>query len=418
MTALPPTPSTESAIYQPEWAGWVRQFTAIAIVIMGVWALTLLSPVVNILITTFLLSFIMFVPARLLAWRTVLTYPLCVVIMFGVVLGILTFALVLVVPAFFELIQNIIVRIFDFLDQVQQALITWTPETQPQLFVTLPLGFTVDATPYALPLRDAILGVEPQAALQQLQAAILSALPFNLGAVASSVASTIGTLALGFVGGFGNFLSTLVVSLLLSLIILLELPRYQKGALEAYPEHQRELRLLGQKIMRVWQGFFRGQLFLCFVIGVLTYIQLLIMGIPSAFIVAVIVALISLIPTIGGILALIPLSIVPLIQGSTTLPFERLTVALAVVIVNLVISQVIWNVIAPKVMGDAVNLPLPLIILGIIVGSALGGVFGAFLIVPLLGMIRVILLYLLAKVTRHDPFPGEEMPDVIELAEI
>ncbi|MFN8527618.1 MAG: AI-2E family transporter [Anaerolineae bacterium] len=418
-TPMPPTLPTESAVYQPDWALWVRQFIAVGLVILGVWALTLLAPVLNILITTFLLCFVMFVPARVLAWRTPLHYSVCVLLMFFVVLLAIFVLILVITPALLELITSLIRRSNDTLLSVQTALRDWNPALAPRYTVALPFGFTVDLTDIAAPLRETLVSEDPQAALQQLQTALFSSLPVNIGAVASSVATTVGSLAIAFIGSVSSFTSTLVASLLLSLIILLELPRYQQSALNSFPEHQRELRLLGHKIMRVWQGFFRGQLFLCLVIGILTYLQLMLMGLQSAFIVAVIVAVISLIPTLGGILALIPLFIMPLIQGSSVFTeMERLPYAVLVVIINLVISQIIWNGIAPKVMGDAVNLPLPLIILGIIVGSAVGGALGAFLIVPMLGMVRVIIAYLIAKVMRQDPFPGELTPDVIELSAI
>ncbi len=419
----PPLPSSEPSVYQPDWAPWVRQFISIGLVIAGVWALTLLTPVITILITTFLLSFLMFVPARVVAWRTPLTYPVCVLIMFVIVLLLIILLVLVIVPALVDLAQNVIESINAALISVQDTLSAWDP-TNPdtaQFFIDLPLGIQFDATALALPLKDLIAGSEnPETALLDLQAALFSLLPVNVnvGAVASSVANTVGSLALWLVSTVGNLMSTLTVSLLLSLVILFELPRYQTGALEGFPRHQRELRLLGQKIMSVWTGFFRGQLFLCFIIGVLTYLQLWFMGIPSAFIIAVIVAVISLIPTIGGIIALIPLFLMPLIQGSTVLDFDPITLAVVTVLINLVISQVIWNAVAPKVMGDAVNLPLPLIILGIIIGAAVGGALGAFLIVPILGMVRVLITYLMAKVARRDPYPGEEMPEVVELAEI
>jgi predicted PurR-regulated permease PerM len=116
-----------------------------------------------------------------------------------------------------------------------------------------------------------------------------------------------------------------------------------------------------------------------------------------------------LIPTIGGIIALVPLSIIAFLQGSTV--FTELsngTLALLVVIVNLAISQIIWNVVGPKILGDAVNLPLPIIIVGVLVGAALGGILGAFLITPIIGTVRVITVYLLRKIGQQDPFPGQE----------
>jgi predicted PurR-regulated permease PerM len=92
------------------------------------------------------------------------------------------------------------------------------------------------------------------------------------------------------------------------------------------------------------------------------------------------------------------------------------TFTLLVLVVNVLITQVIWNVIAPKILGDAVRLPLPVIILGVFLGAGVGGILGAFLAVPILGTVRVIVLYLISKITLSDPFPGEEMPPVQDLA--
>jgi predicted PurR-regulated permease PerM len=416
-----PTPPTttrtsEIGVYQPDWAAWVRQFVSIGLVIAGVWALTLLSPVVNVLITTFLLSFLMFVPARIIAARSqAITYNVSVLIMFAILLVAIFVLLVLIIPALVNVIQSVINAAVVYVNRIQDAIIAWEPGSGG-FMIELPLGIVFDATEFAQPLRDFLVADTTATATTAVTGSqiIESIPPLNFG----QIANTIAQIAVGLVSTLGGFVSTLIVSLLLSLVILLELPRYQTSLLESFPRHQRELRLLLARIMDVWQGFFRGQLLLCVVIGILTFIQLTIMGIPSAFIVSVIVAVISLIPTIGGIVALVPLFVIPLIQGSTTLPLDRFPLAVAVVVVNLVISQIIWNVVAPKIMGDAVNLPLPLIILGIIVGAAVGGALGAFLIVPILGMIRVVIEYLMAKITRRDPYPGEVLPNVTSLAEI
>ena len=144
-------------------------------------------------------------------------------------------------------------------------------------------------------------------------------------------------------------------------------------------------------------------------IAILTWLQLTLMGVQNAALVAVFCGIISLIPTVGGIIALVPLSITSFLQGSTV--FTELsngTFAILVVIVNLIITQIIWNVVAPKILGDAVNLPLPIIIVGIFIGTALGGILGAFLITPIIGTVRAIVVYVLRKIEQQNPFPGEE----------
>jgi predicted PurR-regulated permease PerM len=144
------------------------------------------------------------------------------------------------------------------------------------------------------------------------------------------------------------------------------------------------------------------------VIGILTWIQLTLLGIDGALPLAIFTGFISLIPTLGGIIALIPLAIVPLLQGSTVfIEMSHITVALLVVGINLVISQLIWNVVAPKMLGDALNLPMPVMIVGVFIGAAIGGILGAFLVAPIMSMISVIVGYVIAKVSGFDPYPGE-----------
>jgi predicted PurR-regulated permease PerM len=406
----------DKGVYQPEWSPWVRQAIIIGMVIAAVYALTLLSPIITLLITTFLLSFLIYVPARALAVHTPLNYSVSVLVIFGIILlGICIFVVVLV-PNIVDLLRNIAAGVADRWEQLQASLLAWNPAETPYTIPVFGL-FNLDVTPVAVQLRALLIEPDRAIAQQLAQSAILENLPaIDPGQIVGVVTAIIAAL----LGAFSQFLSTLFLGLFLSLLILLDLPRYQSNVLSSVAsQYQRETRLLTVKVTRVWQGFFRGQLLLCIIIGLLTFIQLAVMGIPGALPLAAIVALISLIPSIGGIIALFPLALVPLLQGSTILTqLSNTSVALLVVGVNLVISQVIWNVVAPKIMGEAVSLPLPVIIVGIIIGTALGGVLGAFLIVPILGTIRVIVLYLIAKVRRLDPFPGEETPEFVELAKV
>lgn len=413
---MQPTPPIEPAS-QWHWSPWVRQFVAVGLVVAGVYALTLLGPILSILITTFLLSFLIFVPSRFVAKYTRLNYSSSVLLIFLFIL-LLIFVLVLVIaPSVAQVSRNVGTGLSTELQAFEKSILEWEP-AQGNYNYTLFGLFQIDITPIAAQIREALLAADPKAAANIAQQAILSNIPSSLDV--GQIVSTATQVITSLIGTFTSFFSTLFLGLFLSLLILLELPRYQNVMLTSGSVPlQRELRLIGARIMNVWQGFFRGQLLLAIIIGVITFLQLAIMGVQGAVTISIIVAVISLIPTIGGIIALIPLGLVPLLQGSTVFTeMTNGTFALLVVIVNLIISQFIWNVIAPKIMGDAVSLPLPVIIVGIIVGTALGGALGAFLIVPILGTVRVIVMYLMAKVMQRDPFPGELTPEFESLAKL
>ena len=74
------------------------------------------------------------------------------------------------------------------------------------------------------------------------------------------------------------------------------------------------------------------------------------------------------------------------------------------------ISQIIWNAVAPKILGDALDLPLPVIIVGVFIGAAAGGVLGAFLVAPIMATMRVLIAYTWNKINLQDPYPGEPEP--------
>lgn len=397
-----PIPST------PQWSAWMRQFVTVALVIASVLALIVLAPVSRILITTFLLVFVLYVPARFVARRTALNFTGSVVVLYIIIIGLTTIFLLNFIPSASRTV-NSIVR--DFNTRSTEA-IQWLRDFKPgeEMAVVEVLGVRVDLDSFIEPLNQILVSGSVDTSAGSAFSGI------DVGQVVSSAGSVVG----GVLGTVGDVFSTGFLALFLAFLILIELPKYQGNVMHAIPTpYKREMYILMDRIMKVWNGFFRGQLTLGVIIGFITWLQLVLMGVPNPVGLAVIVALISLIPTIGGIIALVPLGLVPLLQGSTVFTqMQTGTFALLVVGVNLVISQFIWNVVAPKIMGDAVSLPLPVIIVGIIIGTAVGGVLGAFLIVPILGSLRVVLLYIIHKINQQEPFPGEYAPEITELSQL
>lgn len=400
-----PPPMT---ITTPQWSAWTRNFVTVALVIIGVLALIVLAPVSRILIVTFLLVFLLYVPSRFVARRTRLNFTGSVVVIYFLLISLLILGLVSFIPNASRTI-NSVVR--DFNTRSTEA-IQWLRDFEPGqgMAVVEILGVKIDLDTFVDPLNQLLVSGSVNTSTTSPLSSI------DVGQILSSAGGVVG----GVLGTVGDVFSIGFLGLFLSFLILLELPKYQDRTMNSIPPtYRREMIILGDKIMKVWNGFFRGQLTLGIIIGLITWLQLTLMGVPNAIVLAVIVALISLIPTIGGIIALVPLGLVPLLQGSTVFTeMQNGTFALLVVGVNLVISQFIWNVVAPKIMGDAVSLPLPVIIVGIIIGTAVGGILGAFLIVPILGSLRVVLLYIIHKINQREPFPGEHAPEITELSQL
>lgn len=142
--------------------------------------------------------------------------------------------------------------------------------------------------------------------------------------------------------------------------------------------------------IQVKLGFwFRGQLFLCFIIFGATFLGLLIGGIKYALILGVIAGLFEIIPFFGPWAA----GITGVLLSFTQSPGKALYAA----IVYLVVQQLENSLIVPNVIGKSVGLNPLIVILAILIGFQLGGVLGAIIAVPVVAVLSVILDDLLKK---------------------
>ncbi|MFZ6015347.1 MAG: AI-2E family transporter [Patescibacteria group bacterium] len=128
--------------------------------------------------------------------------------------------------------------------------------------------------------------------------------------------------------------------------------------------------------------WFRGQLVLSFIIGLLSYIGLKIIGIEGALVLAIFAGLLEFIPYLGPILSGIPIVFVAFTQS----PLHGL-LALAMLVV---IQQGENHLIVPKVMEKAVGLNPLISIISMLVGARLFGLLGALMAIPLATAIMVI----------------------------
>jgi predicted PurR-regulated permease PerM len=380
------------------------------LIVAVIFALNLILPVLQMLVFAVLFAFLLYIPARWIRRRTRLPWAAGVILLYLALIAAIVAIIIGIIPAFVDGLSLLRSTVEAGYEQLRNTLQSFDPATA----IIEVGGFTVDLNPLIVPVRDFVLGTTPNVkdttfAGQSVTSVneVLSSI--DLPGIVTRVLSFAGVIT-SAITSITGFVSTLLLAVFISFLIMLDLPQTDSSLTRWIPrEYHREAALLFEKINRIWVGFFRGQVTIGFIVGVLTFIQLSILGIPGAVVLAIITGFISLIPTLGGFIALVPLAIVPLIQGSTTYPdVSNVTVALITVGINVVIQQVLWNSVAPKILGDALNLPIAVVIIGVFVGAAVGGILGAFLVAPVLSTAWVIITYLTRKVAQLDPFPGEE----------
>ncbi|GMQ93343.1 MAG: AI-2E family transporter [Acidimicrobiia bacterium] len=175
------------------------------------------------------------------------------------------------------------------------------------------------------------------------------------------------------------------------------------------PGYERDGLMMMIQQKRVWRGYLYGQLVNSLITGLFVFGVLWLVGLPGAFLMGTIMVVLNMIPTFGPILAAIPGVLAALISGSTRWPeLENYWFALIVIGIYLLVVQLQANIIAPRVMGTAVNLRPAVILVGLLVGFQVGGLLGSLLAVPVIASIRDVAVYVWRKLIDADPWPGEE----------
>lgn len=133
---------------------------------------------------------------------------------------------------------------------------------------------------------------------------------------------------------------------------------------------------------RMWVrvgAYLRAKIIVMAIVGAITYVALLLIGVPFALVLAIIVALGEAIPRAGPWLARIPLLGIAALEGWETF---ALTFGASVVIENAK-----GYAISPWVEGEQLDIHPLLVFVAVLVGAALGGFAGAFVAVPLAAIV-------------------------------
>ena len=201
-------------------------------------------------------------------------------------------------------------------------------------------------------------------------------LPSKLGEAA-------GTLQDLTVGVFGALVK-LVTVLTMTFFLLLDGGKILHFFLRARgPTEEERLGTIFEGIYRSVAGYVAGNLVISFIAGGVTYITLIILGVPFAAPLAVLMGFLDLIPLVGA-------TIGGIVIGAVTAFTDFPTATIVWVIVLLVYQQVENNVLQPIVYRRTVQVAPLLTIVAVLIGATLLGVLGVLIAIPIAGAIQIV----------------------------
>jgi predicted PurR-regulated permease PerM len=197
-----------------------------------------------------------------------------------------------------------------------------------------------------------------------------------------NVTKTLGGVAGGVASFFGGLVWT-ITTILLTLFILATYSQLRTGMIRLFAASQREQtdRII-EGILRQIGSYLIGALAIGVLAGISSWIFMAIAGIPYGALLALLVALLDLIPQIGATIGAVVVTLVALAVSPMT--------AVASAIFFVAYQQLENWVIYPTVMRSAVKVSNLAAIVAVLVGGTLFGVVGIVLSVPIYAAIRLI----------------------------
>ena len=171
-------------------------------------------------------------------------------------------------------------------------------------------------------------------------------------------------------------------------------------------DHRSQYDELLRELDRGLSGVVRGQLMICLINGILTYIGLFFLDLKFSLLLAIVAGVLSLIPIFGTILSTVPIVLFGLMNSFMTGVFALLWI--------LGIHFVEANILNPKIIGTSAHIHPVIVIFALLAGESAFGLFGALLAVPTASILLTLFMFLVMR-TRRGERAAVQLHDETEL---
>jgi len=357
-------------------AGWLREVT---------------TPIVLALVIAYVLD-----PVVLFLERMRMPRWLGVTVVYVCFLAVIGLVLVTVIPPVYGEARKLPGYVERVADSLGLSYLLHEGEAEPAVAAEEPAAPAPPAEQVAPPEAGAgdLLETIQTAARQNMDKIALKALAiFKTGVqhASTSIGQIVGTL------------TQVLLVFIYTFFFLLGLHPFYGKVKEHLPGRYRDeiLRVVG-RLDRSYAAFFRGRIIVCICSGVLTSVGLWICGVPFWLLIGMTVGILGIIPFIGVMVGLIPAVLLALLTGGWQ--------TMIGVLIVFAVVQAIEPLLTPLVLSKGVQLHPVTILIGLLVGGRIFGLFGAVISVPLASTVKILseefLLPPVRELAKEEP-PGD-----------
>lgn len=200
-------------------------------------------------------------------------------------------------------------------------------------------------------------------------------------------------------------LDTILV-LIISIYLLSDGGRIIRASVNLVPTDMREQAwfFIGS-LDSVLGGYIRGQIFLSALAGVLGGGGAAVLGVPYPLLIGIMTFILESVPVIGPMVAVVPAVAISMV-------FDPPLTTAALLVWFIVYQQIVTNILGPRIFGMAVGIHPLEALAAVLIGYPLGGLLGAFLAVPIAGILHILVkeayaYFVLGHALPTAPVPGE-----------
>ena len=304
-------------------------------------------------------------------FHRVMPRPIAILAVYLIVIGLLGFALYLI-------ITNTVTQLISLAESISRLLMPGSNgQDSPLVRILLSIGLTHG----------------------QVQA-----IAAQLGTQLTNVAGTVAGGVLPILSSVASVLVDIILTIVISVYLLIDGSRAVRWLRDRTPASQRGR--IGSTItitQNIVGGYIRGQITLCFIVGTLVGVGMAILGMPYAVLLGALTFITEFIPVVGSIVAGTISVLLALTQGWLT--------AVLVLAYFVLVHIFEGYVLAPRLLGKAVGLHPLVSLLALIIGAELFGLWGALFASPVAGLIQA---FVLAFWTSYRKSHSDEFPPEVE----
>ena len=207
----------------------------------------------------------------------------------------------------------------------------------------------------------------------------------RVDALAQQLPPRLASEAFAFGRRFLGALVSVLLIIVLTIYLMLDLPRLRRGLVRLFPKrHRAGVAGIVNTVVDKVGSYMIGNLLISLIAGVAALIAFSALRLPFALPLAVLVAVTDLIPLIGATIG----AVVTVIVAAATTELWPTTVLVGAFFV--LYQQLENYIIAPRVLRNTVDIPMIAVLFAALVGGSLIGIVGVLVAIPVAAVVKVI----------------------------